>query len=291
MQREFDRRHCRRIRKFLPVTLRVADETFPAVTIDISRDGAFLNTAASPPPATVVRVVRCVHGRPLEATARVVRVVDQHSRVSATPGVGVRWMRFAAQRLTTLRRFLRDTLELPPGEIDPSSLRTTGAGVAYYVTPPAVYGLAGGAVLQARLRREGALPVRAAHDPRTERRAGVRVNVHTDAVYCIDGLPSYGKVLNVSSTGVYVSTHEALPPLDAPVVVRTHMTGDYAAYWVQLRGRVARYWHPPDPRAAGFAVAVDEVREAGPPGSFHQWLSYLRGLQRVAFVPPAGGRR
>ena len=282
----FDRRRWKRIKKVLAVRLQAGNEQYRAATVDLSPHGAFVNTYVSAPPGALVQIIREMAGEDVVGTARVVRSVDTHSRISTVPGLGVAWLKFSAPSVVALSHFLRDVLELRRRDIDRSRLRSTGSGVVYYVERRSVYGVVSGtdsacarAVgrgLPAMLDEDDVL----AGDP-ADRRRVQRFATCTEAVFYARGLPHVARVLNLSRQGVYLSTQQAPPPIGERIRCKTHLTGRFSPYWVRFEGPVVRYWSPPaDRQAAGFAMRIDRVDELGQPGLFLRYLRYLAGLQQ-----------
>lgn len=288
MNRTFvDRRRSPRNKKLLSVSCCQEEVRRNATTVDISQHGAFINTSFKPPIGSTLRI--SVRDKLTEVTAigRVVRHVDARSRISAIPGIGLAWIKVDAPRLSLLRRFLTEVLDMAAADIDAEYLRGSGSALSYYLERGALFGLVrpvsdvGDAVLPVVVDSSGQ-PAAAVRD----RRKGERFNIHTEAVLYCDGVPLAVHLRDLSSAGALFTTLQTSPALGQRVVCRTHLTGPFADHWLRLSGVVTRRSSDPESGENAFAIQIDNVDECGCDGIFTQYLDYLHGLSRIGERQP-----
>lgn len=282
-----DRRRSPRNKKLLSVSCFQAEVRRNATTVDISQHGAFVNTSYKPPLGSTLEV--SVRDKLTEVTVvgRVVRHVDVRSRISAIPGLGLAWIKVDAPRLSLLRRFLTEVLDIAAGDIDAEYLRGAGSSLSYYIERGALFGL----VRPATDGGEAGLPVIVdtsgpSNATFRDRRKVERFTIHTEAVLYCDGVPLAVYLRDLSLHGALFTTFQSPPAVGQRVTCRSHLTGPFADHWLRLGGVVARRSSDPETGENAFAVQIDVVDECGCDGIFVQYLDYLRQLGRIGERPP-----
>lgn len=287
IQAASDRRLLPRVQRLLRFDLEHSFGCTSAVTSDISPTGAFIVGAGLcfGAPGAAVRVVP--QGYDVALTAVVRRTQQADASFVRLPGVAIEFRIIRAESDAALRRFIHDVggcLDALPG--------TTRSGNTLFLGDrPRRVGGPIGVIFQRAATASGSLPEVLRRSRRyawrgSERRVAPRYEQTQNLTFHSGNLPHLGRLLNLSRSGIYVSTPHAVPPAGTLIELDLAVPDAPSGVTVRLRSRVIREHDPFTEGLPGFGAVIVGVDERARVGAFRLLLRRLAVMAETGSVAP-----